>query len=301
MSPIYLNSSSEISVLTDQGFFFFCVASQPRYIEELVCDSYSSSFRIDKPLTRRRDRRDKIVRQVSAESLTGATNMPTNVLTLTQYTPVVSVSGGPAITTSPGAPTVSYATATATMTTSTTTVIITPTQTFPPASFVPSGGLSTGARAAISVAILSFLIFLAAIAFVLFRRRRRNSRTPNAHCVKPNTHELHTNANCHELFTKHNIPEIDSKNNGIVKEKEKLLPVIGNMGAQSEILVARSDMAGVQELDSTALHNDTSSPSLYELEVSERHLLPLSAQVTEFPSSGALPAGPDVRTSANMG
>ncbi|KAH8774803.1 hypothetical protein BGZ57DRAFT_982173 [Hyaloscypha finlandica] len=136
------------------------------------------------------------------------------------------------------------------------------------------GGLSSGAKAGISVAVILVLLVLLVLDFFLRRRKQRNARMFKAtqKAVPPNTHELLPNANSHELFTKHNIPEMDEQSRDVLKSKEKLALVVASIGVENGGAMSRDDLAGVHELDPenhiTSLDTENYLTSPHELEIS---------------------------------
>ena len=143
-----------------------------------------------------------------------------------------------------------------------------------------SSGLSSGAKAGISIAIVVFFVALLLTIFFYFRRRGKRAEAEVAEFqekpLKPNTHELTTTANTHELLTKHNLPEMNEQESG----KLAFVP-LGFAARESQ----------VHELDPnsriTSLSSDDVFPSPQELATPQLSRKPVSRIVHNTESNAA--------------
>jgi uncharacterized small protein (DUF1192 family) len=167
-------------------------------------------------------------------------SIPPTPLSVTLSTQVLSISGASTVT------------APLTATTTGATVTFGPSTTSKPtpnnSTSTPSttqsqaGGLSAGAKAGIAIGIILLFLSVALGAFFYLRRRSKRNNNPGNPALRPNTHELVTNANRHELFTKANIHEMEQEKQGVMTVLEK----------KPENSASLLDIDTPRELDSTA-------------------------------------------------
>ena len=260
---------------TPEDVFFFCISNSSLPIDEIVCDSFGPTFGIKTATAAaRRERRTLVERQVP--NVTPITYMPTTPLSITQYTPVVGISGVLVNTIQV------FTTANVSSTTTTTVPVNPPTGVIAPvANLTPQSGLSTIAKAVISIVIVLVFLALLIVIFVFSRRRRQRIHDHSEKLVPPNTHELITNASSHELFTKHNVHELEEQNNAMLEEKQKVVQhvrIVAKTGPAEGVFGSRGKSAVVHDLDaksrSTALDTVEYLHFPHELETSETLALP---------------------------
>jgi hypothetical protein len=167
--------------------FFFCLANNTTYIDQFVCNSYGPIFTIEASQGNSRD--------LSPRQQLTAPDMPTFVLSITSFSPGISVDGATITATAPQAtnPSISATVSLPPTDTITTTVQSTGTASAAPSSVtVHSNGLSTGAKVGIALGAL-LLVAALLLAALFFLRRKHRSRSPPPEQVML-TRDMHTDS-----------------------------------------------------------------------------------------------------------